>query len=62
MSILGTVQIITLFQVGKGAHLEFHFEYNGIEVRCALSKTDFRHFPAGRLRRDIFACTIATFA
>jgi len=54
MSILGTVQIIALFQVGKDAHLEFLFEFYSVEAYCTLSKTDFRHFPAGRLRHDIF--------
>jgi hypothetical protein len=62
MSILGTIQIITLFQVGKLAHLEFLFEYNRVKARHAFSKTDFRHFPLGRLRHDIFAWIIALFA
>jgi hypothetical protein len=34
MSILGTVQIMTLFQVGKDAHLEFLF--NTIELRHVM--------------------------
>jgi len=55
MCILGTYQIITLFQVGKVAHLEFLFKYNRVATHHAFSKTYFRHFPAGRLRHDIFA-------
>ncbi len=44
MSILGTVQIITLFQMGKDAHLEFPF--NAIEWRHVIlcQKTIFDMF------------------
>jgi hypothetical protein len=62
MSILGTYKIITLFQVGKDAHLEFIFQYKGVEAHCTLSKTDFRHFSSGRLRHEVFSRIIGRFA
>ncbi|HSB32641.1 MAG TPA: hypothetical protein VLD55_13650, partial [Candidatus Sulfobium mesophilum] len=54
MSILGTVKIITLFQVGQASPPTISFLLQQHRASFALSKTDFRHFTVSRLRQDIF--------